>query len=201
MHFIGVIGVYCIVGLGNPGSQYSQTRHNAGFLVAERLTAQFGVKMKEGFQSLYAKIVDDGESFLLVKPQTFMNLSGLAVKAIIEYYKVDLTKVLIVYDDMDLPVGALRFRVSGSAGGHRGLTSIIEHLHTTQLARLRIGIGRPPEGIPVPDYVLTGFKGEEREIFNKMVDKAAEAVLAYIHRGPDFTMNHFNIHPRLKDKG
>jgi PTH1 family peptidyl-tRNA hydrolase len=189
------MGLYCIVGLGNPGSQYSQTRHNAGFLVVEQLLKEYGATMKEGFQSLYCKVNYEGRSVLLVKPQTFMNLSGQAVRAVTDYYKVDLSKVLIVYDDLDLPVGALRFRTSGSAGGHRGLTSIIEHLHTTGLSRLRLGIGRPAEGIPVPNYVLTPFAGGERESFNEIVRKAAASSLAFIRQGPEYTMNHFNINP------
>jgi len=189
--------LYCIVGLGNPGVQYSQTRHNAGFLTVDRLLEKMGVtSLKNDFRSLYAKTQWNGNPLVLVKPQTYMNLSGEAVRPLLDYFKIPLERVIVVYDEMDLPLGALRFRLEGSAGGHRGLASIIQHLGTDRVARLRIGIGRPPEGMEVSDYVLSGFSGVDKKVFEESILKAAEACIAFVDKGADYTMNHYNISPK-----
>lgn len=190
-------GLYCIVGLGNPGTQYSQTRHNAGFLTVDRLLEKTGVtSLKKNFRSEYAKTEWHGNPLFLVKPQTYMNLSGEAVRLLLDYFKIPLERVIVVYDEMDLPLGALRFRLGGSAGGHRGLASVIQHLGTDRVARLRVGIGRPPEGMAVTDYVLSRFSGVEQPVFNESIIKAAEACIAFIDKGADYTMNHYNITPK-----
>lgn len=189
--------MYGIIGLGNPGAEYSQTRHNAGFLVIDEVAEKLGVSItRSGFQSRYGSGHYDGQPFLLVKPQTFMNLSGQAVKQVIDYYKMDLSQIMIIYDDMDLPPGGLRFRTSGSDGGHKGMRSIIQSLQTGEFARLRLGIGRPPQGVTVIDYVLTRFSDQEGPLVGEMIQKAGEAVKAFISLGATYTMNHYNITPK-----
>jgi len=192
--------LYCLIGLGNPGAKYHQTRHNAGFLVIDQLLEHFQSGLGNGFQSQYSKVRFSGQELLLVKPQTYMNLSGEAVVQIVNYYKIPLEKVLVIYDDLDLPVGALRFRTSGSAGGHNGVKSIIQHLNTTEFARVRIGIGRPPAGVSVPDFVLTSVSREEQELFQSGIRTAAAAALAFVEKGPVYTMNHFNSSKRADKK-
>ncbi len=152
--------------------------------------------LKNDFRSLYAKTQWNGNPLVLVKPQTYMNLSGEAVRPLLDYFKIPLERVIVVYDEMDLPLGALRFRLEGSAGGHRGLASIIQHLGTDRVARLRIGIGRPPEGMEVSDYVLSGFSGVDKKVFEESILKAAEACIAFVDKGADYTMNHYNISPK-----
>lgn len=188
--------MHCIIGLGNPGPEYCQTRHNAGFLAVDHLAEKLGVSMtRRGFQSLYASGNLEGKSLLLVKPQTFMNLSGEAVKQVLDYYKISSSQIMVVYDDLDLPLGALRFRTLGSAGGHKGMKSIIELLQTEEFARLRLGIGRPPQGVSVTDYVLTRFSALESPIMAEMIQKAGEAAMAFICQGSNYTMNHYNVMP------
>lgn len=185
--------MFCIVGLGNPGQQYQQTRHNAGFLVVDRIAAKCDLKInKNNFSSCFGQGLIGTEKLFLVKPQTFMNLSGEAVSPLVSYFKIPLERLLIIYDDLDLPLGTIRIRLSGSAGGHNGLTSVIQSLGTNQIARIRVGIGRPPNQQPVPDYVLTPFQGEALELFLRTIDKAALAAVSFVTDGPAFTMNQFN---------
>lgn len=187
--------MFCLIGLGNPGSQYSQTRHNAGFLVIDRIAELTNIKIdKKGFRSNYGKGFINNNPVLLVKPQTFMNLSGEAAGPIINYYRVPLSQVLIIYDDMDLPLGSIRIRLSGSAGGHNGLTSVLSSINSQNVPRLRVGIGRP-NNESVVDYVLTAFSGREMEEFNASISKAAEAVISFVTDGPEYAMNKFNRNP------
>jgi PTH1 family peptidyl-tRNA hydrolase len=185
--------LFCIAGLGNPGPQYQETRHNAGFLTIDKLAQRAGIQLnKKGFQSLYGKgMIGDQDSFL-IKPQTFMNLSGQAVSSIIAYYKIPVSKLLIIYDDLDLPLGKIRFRLAGSPGGHKGLTSIIQTLGTNEVPRLRLGIGRPQNGQAVVDYVLAPFSGEEKPLFLESIAQAAIAGSFFVTEGPQYVMNHFN---------
>jgi PTH1 family peptidyl-tRNA hydrolase len=181
------------VGLGNPGNEYQQTRHNAGFLVVDRIAAACGGQLsRTGFRSRYGKLAHAGQDLLLVQPQTYMNLSGEAVGAITAYYKIGPSHTLVIYDDLDLPLGALRFRSGGSAGGHRGLTSVLQVLKTQAIPRIRIGIGRPAGEIPVPDYVLGKFNGPDQAVFDEALARGAAAALSFIANGPEYTMNHFN---------
>jgi PTH1 family peptidyl-tRNA hydrolase len=184
--------LYCLVGLGNPGLKYQKTRHNAGFMVIDQLIANIGGSYKHDFESEFAKLNYQGQPLLLVKPQTFMNCSGQAVVQFVNYYKITLDQLLIIYDDLDLNVGVTRLRLAGSSGGHRGLTSIIEGLHTRQIPRLRLGIGRPTNNIPVVDYVLTSFENDDWEQFNHGVKRATEAALSFVVNGPQMTMNQYN---------
>lgn len=184
--------MFCLIGLGNPGSQYAQTRHNAGFLVIDRIAELANIKLdKKGFRSYYGKGFINNKPVLLVKPQTFMNLSGEAAGPIINYYRVPLSQVLIIYDDMDLQLGSIRIRLAGSAGGHNGLTSVLASVNSQNVPRLRLGIGRPNIE-SVVDYVLTAFNGREMEAFNASISKAAEAVISFVTEGPEYTMNQFN---------
>jgi PTH1 family peptidyl-tRNA hydrolase len=190
---MGVCDLFCIAGLGNPGPQYQETRHNAGFLVIEQLMQKTGTQTnKNGFNSLYAKTLVGDNDTLLVKPQTFMNLSGQAVSGIMAYFKIPVERLLVIYDDLDLPLGKIRFRLSGSPGGHKGLTSIIQMMGTQEIPRLRVGIGRPGNGQAVVDYVLSSFSGAEKKIFFDSIERAAIASTYFVTHGPDYVMNHFN---------
>jgi PTH1 family peptidyl-tRNA hydrolase len=192
--------LFCLVGLGNPGSKYQNTRHNAGFLVIDHLAAELGGVFQSGFDSKIFKFRVEQEQILAVKPQTFMNCSGRAVLQVVDYYQISLDRLLIIYDDLDLPVGFTRLRLSGSAGGHRGLNSVIETLQTRKIPRLRLGIGRPPanQRIPIVDYVLTPFGPEEREQFSHGIKRAAEAALSFVVNGSQATMDRFNTKTGLE---
>jgi peptidyl-tRNA hydrolase, PTH1 family len=190
---MGVCDLFCIVGLGNPGPQYHETRHNAGFLAIEELTKKTGVQFsKTDFSSLYCKALIGNQDAMLVQPQTFMNLSGQAVSSVMSYFKIPVERLLVIYDDLDLPLGKIRFRLSGSPGGHKGLTSVIQMLGTQQIARLRVGIGRPGNDQAVVDYVLSSFSGAEKKIFADSIERAAIASTYFVTDGPDYVMNHFN---------
>jgi peptidyl-tRNA hydrolase, PTH1 family len=172
-----------IVGLGNPGKKYEQTRHNTGFLVidkvAEKLNTQFNQKK---FHSLYAVVVYNNEQVMLLKPQTFMNLSGEAVSAAVRFFKIKTEDILIITDDLDLPVGKIRVRASGSAGGQKGLKSIIDHLSANDVPRLRVGIGKNPL-IDTVDYVLGKVEPENQELYSKSINEAADTALLFIKGG------------------
>ncbi len=179
-----------IVGLGNPGEAYQNTRHNIGFMVADRLARRLGISIKkrECF-SLTGDIHLDGEKLILAKPQTYMNLSGRAVLALAEYYRVHPEELLVVCDDLDLPFGRLRLRLRGGSGGHRGLSSIIGLLGTDRFPRLRIGIGRGEE---VVSYVLGRFGSEEEPLLNEVLDAAVECIMTARKEGYDRAMNRYN---------
>lgn len=185
--------MYCLVGLGNPGTEYQQTRHNAGFLVIDRLAQDNRIDLgRRQFKSIYGKGWLAGREVLLVKPETFMNLSGQAVFSWVNYFKIPLNQVLIIHDDLDLPLGTVRLKPGGSSGGHRGLSSIIELLGTPKIPRLRLGIGRPPQGTAVVDYVLSGFSGPEEELFQQSAIRAAAAACSFVTAGLEYAMSRFN---------
>lgn len=182
-----------IVGLGNPGKEYEQTRHNIGFMLIDRLSARTGIKLnKTGHFSLWGSGKIGSEQVVLVKPQTYMNLSGSAVGSIARWYKLNPQDFLIVFDDLDLPLGKIRIKEQGGAGGHRGLTSIINQFGTPEIPRLRIGIDRPDEDFPVPDYVLSRFTAQEKEDLDRVLSCAVEAVLILIKNGINKAMNQYN---------
>ena len=185
-----------IVGLGNPGRQYEQTRHNVGFIVAAKLaglTAASAVKVK--FEGELAEANYSGEKLVLLCPQTYMNASGRSVRKAVDFYKLEMTDILIVCDDLNLPSGRLRIRASGSAGGQNGMKDIIRHLATESFPRLRIGIGRPPQGWTVTDYVLGKFTKQEQELFESATTRAAQAALSFVSARIDRTMSQFNVDP------
>lgn len=185
--------MFLIVGLGNPGREYKETRHNVGFMVVDRLCQKWGVKPnKLQAKALIAQAMVAEEKIILAKPQTFMNLSGQAVAPLARYYKLELPQVLVIHDDLDLPLGTIRLRPSGGSGGQKGLGSIIQQFGTQDFPRLRIGIGRPPGRMEAADYVLQTFSKGEMETFQFVLVKAEEAVLSFIQQGIVTAMNQFN---------
>jgi len=179
------------VGLGNPGIQYAQTRHNVGFQVIDRLGRALGVRVNDLVcRAFTAQAALAGKCVILAKPLTYVNCSGEAVKAMVTHYKIEPAEILVVCDDMDLEVGRLRLRRRGGSGGHNGLKSIINELGTSNFPRLRIGIGRP-DGDPI-NHVLGCFAGEEKKIIEESIEKAAEAVRIAVCEGLEAAMNRFN---------
>lgn len=186
--------MYIIVGLGNFGKQYENTRHNIGFDVIDKLAEQENIRVLERkHRAVIGKGVVAGEKCLLAKPLTYMNLSGECVRELLDYYKADeTTELIVISDDVSLPVGQLRIRKKGSAGGHNGLKNIIAHLGHDSFARIRIGVGEKPAGWDLADYVLGHFSGPERKLEDEAADRAAEAVRTVIRQDADAAMNRFN---------
>lgn len=183
----------CIVGLGNPGAQYAETRHNVGFLVIDRLAERHQVAVSRGrHRAIFGRGRMAGEDCLLVKPQTFMNDSGDAVRRVLQYYHLPPEDVLLVYDDIALDLAVMRLRRGGSDGGHKGVRSVIHYLGTDQIARLRLGVGRPPEGGSAINYVLSTFARSERDRVAELIDDAADAVQLVLREGLDVAMNRYN---------
>lgn len=186
-----------VIGLGNPGPRYNGTRHNIGFAVLDYLVAGSRLSSwRSRFESDVAEIVEGVEHVLLVKPQTFMNLSGRAVWQFVDFYKLPLPELLVVCDDIALPTGKLRVRAKGSDGGQKGLRSIQGSLGTDEYSRLRIGVGSPDEHVDAADYVLTRFKPGERDVVEDAIAKAAQGVLTWVRSGIDVCMNQVNGEPK-----
>ena len=186
-----------VVGLGNPGSKYEGTRHNIGYAVVDYLAAAPGVgRWRDRFQSRVAETMEGSESLLLMKPESFMNLSGRAVREAVDFYKLGPADLLVVCDDIALPLGKLRVRAKGSHGGQNGLRNIQEQLGTQEYSRLRVGIGSPGEHWDAADYVLSRFKPAERKAVEDAVAQAAQAVLVWVRQGIDVCMNRFNADPQ-----
>ncbi|WP_317889886.1 aminoacyl-tRNA hydrolase [Sutcliffiella deserti] len=181
------------VGLGNPGRQYEQTRHNIGFMVIDELADRWNISLSQSkFKGIYGQGIVNGEKVLLVKPLTYMNLSGECVRPLLDFYKLEAEDVVIVYDDLDLPVGKLRLRQKGSAGGHNGIKSLILHLQTQNFNRIRMGIDRPTNGQSVSDYVLGRFSQEEQPDITWAVKRASEACEEALEKEFLQVMNTFN---------
>ena len=182
-----------IVGLGNPGKEYAETRHNMGYLAIDAFAEMAGVDFdRSGFKGVYAICKDPrfNDSFILAKPETFMNLSGECVRPLMDYFKIDLDDVVILYDDMALAPGTIRLRPSGSSGSHNGMKSIIQHVGSENFKRIRIGIGEPPHtGV---DWVLSKPKGEDKDLLDQGIEKAAKAVRDYLMHDWNYAMNHGN---------
>ncbi len=190
-----------IVGLGNPGKRYTQTRHNIGYRVVELLAEKINCSIsREDFyaQIGYGRI--GNEKICLMKPITFMNLSGKSVRSIMDYYNIEPKDFLIVLDDVELPLGSLRLRPGGSSGGHKGLQSIIEHCNTDEFPRLRLGIGKPKQEMELANYVLMPFDETEKPIVNEMVQYAVSAVESWMSNGMDITMNRFNKKENINER-
>ncbi len=186
-------GVFLLVGLGNPGREYRDSRHNIGFMVIDRVCAAVGIKIgKVQNKALVGLGNVAGNRVIVAKPQTFMNLSGQAVAPLLRFYKVSLDHLLVIHDDLDLPFGTIRIRPSGGAGGQKGLASTIQQLGTQDFPRLRMGIGRPPGQMEVPDYVLSRFGRAEEEFLPTWLDRAAEAAQSFIKQGLELTMTRYN---------
>jgi PTH1 family peptidyl-tRNA hydrolase len=181
-----------IVGLGNPGPEYANTRHNLGFLCADELARRAGARWERPrLKAVQAKGTLAGRDVVLAKPQTYMNDSGVSVVQLVRWYKTPLTDLLVISDDLDLPFGQLRLRGEGSAGGQKGLGSIIQQLRTNQVPRLRIGIGRPRWG-EARDYVLTRFTREQAEALPEIIGRAADAAELWLAEGIIAAMNRYN---------
>ena len=185
--------LYLIIGLGNPGAAYRETRHNIGFKLADLLSAQGRRPFeRREAQSLLCRTERAGRNLLLAKPQTYMNRSGRAVRALLEIYPVDLSRLLIVYDEAALPFGKLRFRRAGSSGGQKGMGSIIQALGTERIPRLRIGVGGDEPAGNVADYVLSEFDRKEREQLDEILERAVRACDSWLKEGIDQAMARFN---------
>ena len=185
---------WLIVFLGNPGVKYEGTRHNAGFMAADAMAKAKGVSINRlRFRALTAQCVIGGENVLLMKPQTYMNLSGEAVGEAARFYKIPPEHIIVISDEMALPIGKLRIRMKGSAGGHNGLKNIISHLGTEAFPRIRLGVGAPPHAdYDVKDWVLSAFKNQDADNMAQAAARAAEAAECYIAEGAERAMNKFN---------
>ncbi len=188
-------GTKLIVGLGNPGLTYAGTRHNIGFSVLKSLAGSLKTNFKRdsSVSSLVAKSQAADADLILALPQTYMNLSGIAVKALIKKFKIDLENLLVVCDDLDLDPGRIKIRPQGSSAGQRGMDSIIEHLGTREFARIRIGIGRPKNPQDAAEYVLSGFSRQEKAAVSRAQENAVNCCLSWIENGTAQTMNLFNV--------
>lgn len=181
-----------IVGLGNPGKEYEQTRHNAGFRVMDLIAQELRVDINmEKFSGLYVKTKYKGEDVILLKPQTYMNLSGESVRKVMDFFKIDPSELLVIYDDLDMPVGKIRLRQKGSAGGQNGMKNIIRHIGTQEFDRIRVGIGKDTR-IPTADYVLGKVRKEELQDFEEGLVDAKNAAIHSITNDFADTMNQFN---------
>lgn len=182
-----------IVGLGNPGRKYEQTRHNVGFVVAAKIAQAISAASgKVRFEAETAEGMIGDEKVVLLCPQTYMNASGQSVRKAFDFFKLSPDELLVICDDMDLPTGRLRIRPAGSAGGQKGLADIIRHLGTDQIARLRMGIGRPPASWDAADYVLGKFSGDEAIEMENATLRAAQAAMDWVRSGTQYAMNQHN---------
>ncbi len=186
--------MHVVVGLGNPGSDYAKTRHNAGFLLVEKLAEQWKTNWasEKKFLARIAKAERSGKKVLLCEPQTFMNLSGESVSALASFYQVPLVNILVAVDDADLPFGEIRLRPGGGSGGHHGLDSVAQHLGSKEYARLRIGIGRKNDAREIAGYVLGKFDPSENNLLQKVLDRAANQIECWLGHGLQKAMNQFN---------
>lgn len=182
-----------IVGLGNPGREYRETRHNIGFMVVDRLAEKQGIKLtRVQNKAIIGSGFIAGTKVILVKPQTFMNLSGQAVSALVRFYKIQAQDLIVVHDDVDLPLGTIRMRPGGGSAGQKGIASIINMLGTQDFARLRMGVGRPPGRMDAAAYVLQSFPSSELELLQNFLNNAVDALICYVEDGLETAMNRFN---------
>lgn len=185
--------MYIIAGLGNPGKKYEYTKHNVGFITLDILAKKHNIKVnKIKHKALVGDGIISGQKLLLVKPQTYMNLSGESIREVMEYYKADLDKLVVIYDDVDIPMGSLRIRKKGSAGTHNGMRSIIYNLQNDEFPRIRIGIGGDRKK-SLADYVLGVFSKDEEKLIQDAVERAVSAVECLLEKGIDAAMNEYNI--------
>lgn len=186
-----------IIGLGNPGKDYQRTRHNVGFMTVDELGKLLSVQIsKIKFKSLYGEVSYKGEKILLVKPQTYMNRSGEAVRELINFYKLDPQDIIVIYDDIDIPLGEIRVRMKGSSGSHNGMKSIIQQIQSDQFPRIRIGIGKKHAEQDLANFVLSAFSKDELIDIEIATKNAGEAALVYATEGIDKAMNTYNIKNR-----
>lgn len=192
--------MYIIAGLGNPTKEYDKTRHNVGFAVIDQLADRYGIDVSERkHRAFCGKGVIEGQKVLLVKPQTFMNLSGESLRSAMDYYKALPEELIVIYDDISLPPGQLRIRLKGSAGGHNGIKNIIAHLGTQEFPRIKVGVGEKPPRMDLKDYVLSRFSKGEQELMEEAFREVAQAVAMMISDGADRAMNHFNTKKKAEE--
>lgn len=185
--------MYIVVGLGNPGKEYEKTRHNTGFMVLDELSKKYKIDIsKEKHKALIGFGTIEGEKIILVKPQTFMNLSGESVQEIMNFYKEDINNLIVVFDDIDLPVGTIRIKQNGSAGTHNGVKSIVKELNSKEFKRIKVGIGGPNENVDLIGHVLGKFSSEDLTKIDESIVKASLAVEAIIKDGVISAMNKYN---------
>jgi PTH1 family peptidyl-tRNA hydrolase len=191
---------FLIIGLGNPGREHKDNRHNVGFMLIDRLSVRLDARMTRlQSKALVASVPFEGDKLILAKPQTYMNLSGESVQGLARFYKVPLEKVLVVHDDLDLPFGTIRLRPGGGPGGQKGVDSAIKQLGSKDFPRLRIGIGRPPGRMDPVKYVLQDFQASDLFVLSETLDRAAEAVFTFIQEGIQSAMNKHNTTPKSID--
>ncbi len=184
---------YLLIGLGNPGREYRDSRHNLGFMVIDRLVIRLnahGMKMQS--KAIITTATYQDRKLILAKPQTYMNLSGQSAQGLLHFYKLPVENMLVAHDDLDLPFGTIRIRPGGGPGGQRGMASTIEQLGTKDFPRLRLGIGRPPGRMDPADYVLQNFSRDEMKVLSEIVDRAADAALTFVTDGLNKAMNKYN---------
>lgn len=192
--------MYCIVGLGNPGLKYENTRHNAGFLTIDYLAHKYRIDVRKSkFKSLYGQGLISGHKVMLVKPQTYMNNSGEAIREIKNFYKFDIDKLIVIYDDIDIEFGTIRIRKKGSAGTHNGMKSIIYQIQDDKFPRIKIAVGKKPEYMDLANFVLSGFTEKEAEVIREEIKLAANSIETIIESGIDMSMNKFNSVKLLED--
>ena len=185
--------MYLIAGLGNPTREYDKTRHNVGFSVIDVLADKYNIDVSDRkHKALCGKGIIEGEKVLLLKPQTFMNLSGESIREAVDYYKIDPEDIIVIYDDISLDPGQLRIRLKGSAGGHNGIKNIIAHLGTQEFPRIKVGVGAKPPKMDLADYVLSRFGAEEQKLMDEAFGEAAEAAVMMMTAGAERAMNHYN---------
>ena len=185
--------LYLVVGLGNPGREYKENRHNVGFMLVDRLSVRLDARnMKVQSKAIVISTQWEGRKLILAKPQTYMNLSGTSVQGLLHFYKLPVENLLVVHDDLDLPFGTLRIRPGGGPGGQKGVDDVIYRLGTQEYARLRIGIDRPPGRMDPAHYVLQDFPSKELIALSQILDRAADAVQTWIVEGINAAMNKFN---------
>lgn len=185
--------MYIIAGLGNPGKEYEGTRHNAGFMVIDRLADEYNISVDtKKHKALCGKGVIEGNQVILVKPQTYMNLSGQAVAEVMNYYKADLEDLIVIFDDISLEPGKIRIRPKGSAGGHNGIKNIIAQLGTQEFGRIKVGVGDKPKNYDLVNWVLGHFSKEDAELMEDGVKKAVKAAVTIMNEGVEAGMNKFN---------
>lgn len=184
---------YLLIGLGNPGREYKDTRHNIGFMLIDHLAEKIGARgMKVQSKAIITSGLHEERKLILAKPQTYMNLSGQSVQGLLHFYKIPLENLLIAHDDLDIPFGTIRIRPTGGPGGQRGMANTIELLGTKDFPRLRLGIGRPPGRMDAKDYVLQDFSKDELKLMPEILSRAADAALEFVMKGLNAAMNKYN---------
>jgi len=184
---------FLIIGLGNPGREYRETRHNVGFMLVDRLAVKLDARFTRlQARALIASATYQDRKIILAKPQTFMNLSGQSAQGLVHFYKLPFPNLLVAHDDLDLPLGMIRIRPDGGSAGQKGMSSIIERFGTDEFPRLRIGINHPPGQMQVPDYVLQEFSSPDLATISETLNRAVEAVLVFVTEGLDAAMNKYN---------